>query len=37
VIQNTGEDVLGFLCIIPAKRIKNGQMVWSEENLFVDK
>lgn len=32
-IRNTDSDVLGWLCIIPARRQKHGQVVWSEEGL----
>jgi len=32
-LRNTGEEVLGFLCVIPAKRQKGGKTVWSEEGI----
>jgi len=32
-IRNTGSEVLGWLCIIPARRHKKGKVVWSEEGL----
>ncbi len=32
-IRNTGEDPLGWICIIPARRQKQGKTVWSEEGL----
>ena len=31
VLHNTGEGTLGFLCMIPAKREKNGRVIWAEE------
>jgi len=30
-IRNTGEDVLGWVCVIPARRVKQDQVVWAEE------
>ena len=30
---NTGAGDLGFICVIPAKRMKNGKEVWAEENI----
>ncbi|MBN2044562.1 MAG: cupin domain-containing protein [Anaerolineales bacterium] len=33
---NTGKEPMGFLCIIPAKRKKNGQIVWADENIKFD-
>ena len=36
-LSNTGEDPLGFLCVIPAKREKEGGIVWSEEGINFDK
>jgi quercetin dioxygenase-like cupin family protein len=33
---NGGSTPLGFLCIIPAKREKQGKIVWSEENIQFD-
>jgi quercetin dioxygenase-like cupin family protein len=32
-IRNTGGDTLGWICIIPARRYKQGKMVWAEEGL----
>lgn len=32
-LRNTGQDVLGFLCVIPARREKGGKTVWSEEGI----
>lgn len=32
-IRNTGEDTLGWLCVIPARRRKHGKEVWAEEGL----
>ena len=32
-IWNTGEETLGWICIIPARRWKQGKIVWSEEGL----
>lgn len=32
-IANTGEDKLGFLCIIPGVRAKQDKSVWAEEGL----
>jgi quercetin dioxygenase-like cupin family protein len=32
-IINTGPAMLGFLCIIPARREKAGEIVWAEEGL----
>ena len=32
-IVNIGRNPLGFLCVIPAVRIKNDQKVWAEEGL----
>jgi quercetin dioxygenase-like cupin family protein len=33
---NSGPTPLGFLCIIPAKRKKQGNIVWAEENITFD-
>jgi quercetin dioxygenase-like cupin family protein len=30
---NTGDEPMGFLCIIPAHRPKRGEMVWAEEGI----
>ena len=27
---------MGFICIIPAKRLKKGEIVWSDENIKFD-
>jgi quercetin dioxygenase-like cupin family protein len=32
-IRNTGGEPLGWLCIIPARRQKQGRIVWAEEGL----
>lgn len=32
-IKNPGQETLGWLCVIPARRRKHGQVVWSEEGL----
>lgn len=32
-IWNTGEEILGWFCVIPARRRKQGAVVWSEEGL----
>ncbi len=32
-LRNTGEEVLGFLCVIPARRKKEGKIVWAEEGI----
>ena len=32
-LRNTGQEVLGFLCVIPARREKGGNTVWSEEGI----
>lgn len=32
-IRNTAEVTLGWLCVIPARRYKQGRVVWSEEGL----
>jgi quercetin dioxygenase-like cupin family protein len=32
-IINTSDEVLGWLCIIPARRVKNDKTVWAEEGL----
>lgn len=33
---NTGDGAMGFLCIIPAKRKKKGEIVWSDEKIKFD-
>jgi quercetin dioxygenase-like cupin family protein len=35
-IKNGTENPMGFLCVIPAKREKQGKVVWSEEGLFPE-
>lgn len=32
-IVNTSQDPLGFICVIPAVRVKNDKKVWAEEGL----
>jgi quercetin dioxygenase-like cupin family protein len=32
-IRNSGEETLGWLCIIPARRRKQNKVVWSEEGI----
>ena len=32
-ISNTGQEPLGFLCVIPARREKGGKIVWAEEGI----
>jgi len=32
-LMNTGQEPLGFLCVIPAVRKKNGEKVWAEEKI----
>jgi quercetin dioxygenase-like cupin family protein len=32
-LVNTGDEPLGFLCIIPAYRVKQGREVWAEEGI----
>lgn len=34
VFRNTGDDIFAFFCIIPAKREKDGQIVWAEGDYF---
>lgn len=33
---NTGDAPMGFICIIPAKREKNGEIVWADEKIKFD-
>jgi len=33
---NTGNAPMGFICIIPAKRKKNGEVVWADEKIKFD-
>jgi quercetin dioxygenase-like cupin family protein len=35
-LRSTGDDPLGFLCIIPARRQKAGGVVWAEEGLDLE-
>ncbi len=35
-LVNTGDQPLGFLCVIPARRLKGGQTVWAEEGIVFD-
>jgi quercetin dioxygenase-like cupin family protein len=35
-LTNRGQTSMGFLCIIPAKREKQGEIVWAEENIRFD-
>lgn len=35
-IRNSGEEPLGWLCVIPARRRKAQGIVWAEEGLDVD-
>lgn len=32
-LVNTGESPMGFICIIPAKRKKRGEIVWADEKI----
>jgi quercetin dioxygenase-like cupin family protein len=32
-VTNTSSESLGFLCVIPARREKSGEIVWAEEGL----
>lgn len=32
-IKNTGDDALGWICVIPALRQKEGKLVWAEEGI----
>lgn len=36
-IRNTGAEILGWVCIIPARRRKQGKTVWAEEGLDLTK
>lgn len=33
---NTGKSPMGFICIIPAKRKKQGEVVWADEKIKFD-
>ena len=35
-LRNTGQDPLGFICVIPARRKKSGGTVWAEEGIDFD-
>lgn len=35
-IRNTGDEPLGWLCVIPARRQKKQGVVWAEEGLDLD-
>jgi len=35
-LVNTGDQPLGFLCVIPARRLKGGRTVWAEEGIDFD-
>jgi len=35
-LVNTGNQPLGFLCVIPARRLKAGEIVWAEEGLDLE-
>ncbi len=35
-LSNTGQEPLGFLCVIPARREKEGKIVWAEEGINFD-
>jgi len=35
-ITNPGENPLGFLCVIPARRKKGGVIVWAEEGIQLE-
>jgi quercetin dioxygenase-like cupin family protein len=35
-LSNQGEEPLGFLCVIPARREKDGKIVWAEEGIKFD-
>ena len=37
MLTNTGKGPLGFLCVIPARREKEGKNVWAEEGINFDK
>ena len=32
-VKNTGQETLGWICVIPARREKQGRLVWAEEGL----
>jgi len=35
-LVNRGETPMGFLCVIPARRKKQGETVWAEEKINFD-
>ena len=35
-LTNPGTEPLGFLCVIPAHRMKSGKTVWAEEGIKFD-
>ena len=35
-VNNTTQDALGFICVIPARREKGGTIVWAEEGIKFD-
>jgi len=35
-LSNTGTDLMGFICVIPARREKGGKIVWAEEGIKFD-
>jgi quercetin dioxygenase-like cupin family protein len=35
-LVNSGDNPLGFICVIPARREKGGRTVWAEEGLEFD-
>lgn len=35
-LVNTGNTPMGFICIIPAKRQKQGETVWADEKIKFD-
>ena len=35
-LSNTGQEPLGFLCVIPARRKKDEKIVWAEEGIVFD-
>jgi len=36
-LKNSSSDPLGFICVIPARRKKEGKTVWAEEGINFDK
>jgi quercetin dioxygenase-like cupin family protein len=35
-VNNTSQEPLGFLCVIPAQREKGGVIIWAEEGISFD-